>query len=297
MDLWNPNSLLHQGFLAVLLLLVATGALYVALAQNKSRALGAAVGRSFSSFFTSPWGYLRKTIGELALGQENPRLRDTDHYLLNRLIRNAQVGLLVGVVLGGGFLITMAVYSMLPPPELRENLATAQDQAAQAQTTASQTENAVKQQDQDWQNRRAELIKNAQDNGRQKIRTLQDSLAADERDLQANPETERVMPNLRTFLQAHQGDPSAAEEAKEFIQRLPSLSESQAAGLSTYCDHWAALQSASVVAPENADAIRGKFQPDHSRLVEELESQKRLRHKRKAVLRNWKKKSRLRISP
>jgi len=268
------NSLIREGIWALLLLVISSAALYVALARNKSAALGAAIGRNSLTFFTGPFGYLRKTISDLALGKANPRLKDTDYYLLNRFITSVQVTLVVVVVLGGGLVLTSAVFSMLPAPDVRESLTTAQDQLKQAETTGNQTESTVKQQDQDWQSRRSELMKNAENESHQKVKVAQDALAADESALQANPETGRVLESLKTFFQSHEGDPSASEQAKTFVQRLPSLNEAQVTDLSAYCDHWAALQSVPSAEPGNADVIRTRLQPDHTSLVEQLQGQK-----------------------
>ena len=117
---------------------------------------------AFSPFIFSPWKYLRKTIGELSLGAENPRLLDTDHYLLNRFISNLQVALILLVVFGVGVVVTAAVHAMLPPFYLRQQLAQTQKSLTAAQgSLQTHTSTQVKQQDNDWQTRRAELISKA----------------------------------------------------------------------------------------------------------------------------------------
>lgn len=274
MDSFNLSGIIREGLWAILLLVITSAGFYALLAREKSAALGAAVGRSFFTFFTSPWGYLRKTVGELALGKANPRLQDTDQYLLKRFIGNVQVGLVVAVVLGAGLVVTTAVFSMLPPQYLRTSLSEAQDQLKQAETEATQTENKVKQQDQEWQSDSAGLIRNAEEEARQKVTAAQNALAADEAALGNDPEAGRVLQGVKTFFQAREGDASAAEPAKSFIQRLPSLSEAQTSTLIAYCDHWAALQYASRAPGKSPDALRAKAQPDHARLVGQLEGQK-----------------------
>jgi hypothetical protein len=274
MDSLSFTAALREGLWAVLLLLIASAVFYAVLAREKSAALAAAIGRRLLSFFTSPWGYLRKTIGEVALGKANPRLQGTDYYLLSQFIHNVQVGLVVAVVLGGGLVVTSAVFSALPPQYLRESLATAQDQLDQAEKTASQTEDAVKKQDQDWQTRSADLIRNAEEERRQKVTTATNAIAGDENALQNSPEAQPALQGVKNFFQSHEGDPSAAAQARDFIQRLPSLSEPQTAALLAYCDHWAALQAASRAAPKGADALRARVQPDHASLVEQLDTQK-----------------------
>lgn len=274
MDFLNVTSVLREGLWAIFLFLIACAALYWVLAREKSLALGAAIRRSLTSFFTSPVGYLRKTIDELALGKANPRLRDTDHYLLNRFISNVQIALVTAVVLGGGLIITSAVFSSLPSPYLRQGLSSAKDELKQAEDAPDKVEDTVKQQDKDWQSRSSELIRGSEDDHRQKVAAAQNAVTDDERLLQNSADAAKVLPSLQNFFQSHPGDPSAADQAKQFVQRLPSLPEQDTTALLAYCDHWAALQSLSSVTPKSTDAIRSRVQPDHASLVEQLQGLK-----------------------
>ena len=123
MDSASINAILREGAWAAILFLVAAAGFYRIVAGSHGLSLASAIVRSILSFFSSPWKYLRKTIGELALGAENPRLLDTDHYLLNRFISNLQVALILLVVIGAGAVVTAAVHAMLPPYYLRQQLA------------------------------------------------------------------------------------------------------------------------------------------------------------------------------
>jgi hypothetical protein len=148
------------------------------------------------------------------------------------------------------------------------------DELNQAEATSRQTESTVKQQDADWESRRADLIKNLEDEAKKKTKAAQDSVAADEAALENGTDTARVLQGLKTYFQSHEGDPSAADQAKSFVQRLPSLSDADTTALIAYCDHWAALQSIPTSVPKSDSALRARVQPDHNRLVRELQSQK-----------------------
>ena len=96
---------------------------------------------------------------------------------------------------------------------------------------------------------------------------------SDEVAIRGNPEAQRTLESIKTFFSARQGDTGAAEQAKVWVQRLPSLNETETASLIAYSDHWAQLQSLTATAPKNADDIRAEVQPDHAQLVSDLHSQ------------------------
>jgi uncharacterized membrane protein YciS (DUF1049 family) len=273
MDSEIISTILREGAWAAGLFLVAAVLFYCIVAGSNVFSLASAIGRSVLSFIFSPWKYLRKTIGELSLGAENPRLLDTDHYLLNRFISNLQVALILLVVFGVGVVVTAAVHAMLPPFYLRQQLAQTQKSLTAAQGSLQTTSTQVKQQDNDWQTRRAELISKAEDEHRQKVKTVQDSMRSDEAAIRGNAEAERTLASIKAFFSTRQGYADAAEQAKAFVQRLPSLSESATGSLVAYSDHWAQLQSLTASAPRNSDDIRTKVQPDHAQLVQDMHTQ------------------------
>jgi len=102
------------------------------------------------------------------------------------------VALVLAVVIGIGTTVTSAVYSSLPPYYLRQELSNAKLELAKARSSASELAARVKQQDDDWQNRRAELIQKAKDEEQQKITAARQVLAKDETSLQADPDKARV---------------------------------------------------------------------------------------------------------
>lgn len=271
MDLVNISSLVHEGIWAISLFLAALIGAFVLLARAEAVRLLNVIFQSLVSFFVSPWGYLRKTIRELVLGSDNPRLRDTDHYLLNKLINTAQVALVALVVLGIGVTVTAAVYSSLPPFYLRQALANAKVELAKASGSVAELSAKIKQEDDDWQNRRNELIRKAKDEEQQKISATRDVLIKDQSSLGANPDTARVVTMLKTYFDQRTGQRYAAEQAKDFIRRLPSLNETQISELIAYCDHWSELQAVSTVTPQSVEDIRAKVQPDHDELVRQLQ--------------------------
>jgi hypothetical protein len=153
---------------------------FLFLAQRNAVSLGSEISRSIGSIIASPFHYLRKTIAELSLGDANPRLQNVDHYLLRRLLTALQVGLLLSIFLGAGLAMASAVIALLPPFSLRQELAFNRDQLAKTEASLKQDTATVARQDSDWNNRRGELIRQAQQQEKQKKAEAQAALRADE---------------------------------------------------------------------------------------------------------------------
>jgi hypothetical protein len=153
---------------------------YLLLARQSPAALLFAILRAFQSVVFSPFEYLLKTASELALGDANPRLLNVDHYLLKRLLSVVQVGLLLGVVLGAGLAALSAVVAFLPPLDLRLQVAQNGRLIKTINAELQRDRATVESQDSDWQNRRPQLIKEAQEQQKQKRAAARSALSADE---------------------------------------------------------------------------------------------------------------------
>jgi hypothetical protein len=242
---------------------------YLLLAQKHSAALASAIFRTIGSIITSPFNYLEKTIAELALGDNNPRLLNIDHYLLRRLLTALQVGLLLSVILGAGMAMASAVLEFLPSHDLRERSAEAQHSLRLTENSLEEDSAKLKSEDSDWQNQRPTLIKQAQDAERQKKADVQASLRSDEANIKA-PEAIQVLNTVRNFFATHAGEYGAIEQATAFVNRIPSLSESDTRGLIAYCHDWERLQSLSSQAPKTTEQVRAEVQPDRDNLVQKV---------------------------
>lgn len=242
---------------------------YVSFAQQHSAALASAIFRSIGSMVVSPFKYLTKTISELTLGEANPRLLNVDHYLLRRLLMALQVGLLLSVLLGAGVAMASAVVAFLPPHGLRQELAEARDSLQQTERSLQQDTAAVQRQDSEWQNSRPELIEKVKNAARQKRADAQTALRGDEAAIQT-AEARQVLNTLKGFFVTHPGEYGAVEQAKTFLNRLPSLNDADTRTLISYCDDWEKLQSLSSQAPKTGEEIRTEVQPDHNTLVQKV---------------------------
>ncbi len=252
------------------LFLVGVFVCFFLLAQKDSAALAKVIMRSIISIIISPFLYLKKTISELSLGEANPRLANIDHYLLKRLLIAMQVGLLLSVMVTVGFAASLAVVAFLPPHSLRQGLIEMRHSLQQTETALQQDSATMKAQDSDWQNRRPKLVKQAQDADRQKRADTQATLRSDEAAISRSPEAMQVLNTVKGFFAAHQGEVGATDQAKEFINRIPSLSEGDTKNLISYCDHWDQFQSLSNLSPKTDEQIRVEVQPDHDTLAQKV---------------------------
>jgi hypothetical protein len=264
----------EEGAWIWILFLGAAAGVYLLLAKQSSAALLSAILRTVQSVVVSPFEYLCKTASELALGNANPRLLDVDHYLLRRLLSVVQVGLLLVVVVGAGLAMTSAVVAFLPPRELRRELAENRDSIKLVEADLQQDSAKVQGQDSDWQNRRGQLIKEAQEQQQQKRAEVRSALSAD----QAGVKTlagAQVLKTVMDFLAAHRGEYGTVEQAKSFINRIPSLDDSDTKALLSYCDHWQEWLAISNRAPKTSEELRAQVQPDHDGLVQKVTDETR----------------------
>lgn len=241
-------------------------------AQRSAAPLGGEIFRAIGSIFASPFVYLRKTVLELSLGDENPRLVAVDHYLLRRVLVLAQVIVLVSVFIGSGVGLATAVLRFLPPSWMRH-------QEDQYITQISKTEKALEsesrelaKEDSDWTARRDQLVQQARQQEKQKKSDAEAALSTDEAAIKSS-EGIQVLNTVRNFLTERGGFYGAVDQAKSFISRMP-LSDIESHALAAYCDHWQALQSVSNGGPKTLDQIRAEVQPDHDQLVSSVASDK-----------------------
>jgi hypothetical protein len=245
-----------------------TVASYLFLAQRNAASLGSAIFRSIGSIVVSPFHYLRKTITEISLGDANPRLQNVDHYVLRRLLTALQLGLLLSIFVGSGIAVASAVVAFLPPSSLRHELATNSEQLAQTEASLKQDSDALVKQDSDWNNQREQLIRQAQQNKRQKDADAQAALHADESAVESQGGVQ-VLNTLRNFFATRGTGNGALDQAKSFVNRMP-LGEPESKALISYCDHRQELESLSNRAPKTLDQTRAEVQPFHAVLVQRV---------------------------
>lgn len=251
---------------------VGAFACFLLLAQRNAASLVFEIMRSIWSLVVSPFHYLRKTIAELCLGDANPRLQNVDHYLLRRLLTGLQVGLLLSIFLGGGLALASAILAFLPPFSLRHELTASQDQLAKTEESLRQNTATVDKQDSDWNNRRDELIRQAQQEDKQNKANAQAALHADETAV-TSQDGMQVLITLRNFFATRGTEYGALDQAKSYINRMP-ISESETKALISYCDHWQEFASLSSRAAKTLDQIRAEVQPDHATLVQSVSDEK-----------------------
>lgn len=274
----NTSALFEEGTWAVVLFLVLAVAIFFAISREKARLTALAIGQSILSFFGSPLRYLRKTVSELALGPDNPRIRDSDHYLIGKFLSALQVALIAAFVLAGAAVLTLSVHAGLPPLYLRAQISSVQEQLAAAQNRYAQATTALKREDDDWQNRRDELIKKADADRKGRISSAEQELGDIERSLQSDAQAVQTLGSIKNYLAAHAmyGREEAVAEAKGFLERLP-LQDSSRGRIAGYCDHWNTLQGLLERQPSSPEAIRASVQTDHaSLLATQAEEQSRI---------------------
>jgi hypothetical protein len=254
----------QEGLWIWALFLFGIVASFLFLAQRNAVSLGSEISRSIGSIIASPFHYLRKTIAELSLGDANPRLQNVDHYLLRRLLTALQVGLLLSIFLGAGLAMASAVIALLPPFSLRQEVAFNRDQLAKTEASLKQDTETVARQDSDWNNRRGELIQQAQQEEEQKKADAQVALHSDESAVRSQDGVQ-ILNTLRNFLATRGTEYGALDQAKSFVSRMP-INESETKALISYCVNWQKLESLSNRAPKTLDQIRAEVQPDHATL-------------------------------
>lgn len=279
-------ELLQEGLYIWIVLLLGMVLGFVFLAQKQVLPFAGAILRSTLSFFTSPFHYLRKTVGELSLGEANPRLANVDHYLLKKLLISMQVVLLLAIIVGCGLGAATSYLAFLPPSEMRHELAETRNMLSKTEAQNLADSAKLKQEDSSWTDRRQELVEKARADEKQRKQATESALQADVAAIQQSPDAARYLSALQSFLAQRQGYSGAADEAKSFINRIPSLTSEDTAHLLAYCDHWQEIQSLSSKEPKSEAALRAEIQPDHAQLVEDVRSEEsQLKYLREEVKR------------
>jgi hypothetical protein len=267
------SDLLDEGpylwFLAIFGILCA----YVFLAQKQILPFGLAIIRTTFSFFTSPLHYLRKTVSELAMGEANPRLLNVDHYLLKKMLISMQVALLIIFIVGCGLAAAGSYEALLPPRYMRVALSETQKELEKTRQEYQVNSQRLKQEDSDWANKRQDLINQARKDELQKKAQVEGQIRADEAAIASSPDAARALAAIKNYFAERQGYYGVVEQAKEFINRLPSLNQNDTSHLISFCDHWSELQALSSNRPKTEDEIRAEVQPDHVELAGLVESE------------------------
>jgi hypothetical protein len=228
-----------------------------------------AIGRSIVSYFSSPWGYLRKTVAELAMGGANPRILDTDHFLLNRFISSAKVAVVIATVLGVAAIATSAVYALLPPFYLRQQFSNLMKQGESVRQASERLTQQLTREDQDWQANSAQMITKVEADRQKGIFEAKSQIEKDQASISKDADGARVLQSLESFFVSRQGQLEATEEAKGFVKRMP-LTDLSTTQLLLYCEHWRDYQERLGSLPLSADAVRRRLQPAHDQAAREL---------------------------
>jgi hypothetical protein len=267
-----PSTLTDESVWAVPLVLVIVVIVFFVLSSSFAVELLREIFRTIGSVFQAPFRYIRKTAREVSLGENDPRLNGTDHYLSTKFLSIIRV-VLVGIcVLGSALTIVLAVEAFLPPLSMRTQARSERDQLAKAQSDLKQAQQKLDQEDSDWTNRRSSVIQEQRDARNRAIASGQSALASDEHAIEQDPAAANIMAGVKQYLSTRAGTPSSAEDAKGLISKIPSLGERQTTLLDNYCDDWEKLQESRLPLPENETALRARVQPDHLDLIDAVKS-------------------------
>jgi hypothetical protein len=217
----------------------------------------------FSLFF-APWKYLKRTVEETSRGENDPRLRATDQYLLARFLTLVRVGFVLLFLVGAAALVVSTIETFLPPVALRHELQAIRKNLDETKKQLAQARVAVEAEDRDWSNRRAALVTEAQNKYKTSVKATSNTLDNDARAIQADTTLAPIFPVIHNALE-NSYSASAGEEMKSRIDHASSITPQQVALLDKYCDDWDALQSLRQHPPRSEDQIRAEVQPEHEK--------------------------------
>ncbi len=268
----------HFILAAFLFLLIAALILYL-FARDRMFQVLFGVLRTIASFFTGPFIFLKKLVGQIAdFGTRGDSdFRTTEQYLIHLSLTMARVAVIAVAIAGLAGSIVAGIEASWPRSLLAE-IDNVKEQMAKDKVELGTATDKLEKYDKDWQSKRDQLVNQYRSEATQKSDAAQRENNQIESSANADATLARALEPIRRFLTENQNASDALSVARvhdnaiQFAERL-ALSDYAKAQIVKYADNWQTIMNGRLqVNSISEDQLRARIQPDYRQLSMERDS-------------------------